>query len=235
MRAIISFYTISMMALGVCLARESWLPSTGSDDSVTAFEMVDTSATAETELTQTQSKSNWVDCVYEAYEDHKYGEDKSLKEKEFKKCVAKFGWKDKVITHSKAAGHIHKMIHSLSHKQKNPPPPKKISPGPTSHASHTAEKAQKLSEKAEKLAIANSEKKTKADEKLIKAKANERLLKAHGPGDKWELWYKEKVRKVNRKLRADKKAIRASRDNDIATAKAKARAAGAHVSDIGSY
>jgi len=123
---------------------------------------------------------------------------------------------------------------------------RKMAGGATAPAKHKggagemATKAQAKAERQQKLAAqAASEmatKKKQANEALAKARATieREEKKGGGPGNKWEVWYKEKVHKVNVKLHAKKKAIRATRASQIHAAKTKARAAGAHVSDLGS-
>jgi len=111
---------------------------------------------------------------------------------------------------------------------------KKLSAAPATR-SQAAIYAMHDKEKASKLAAVDAASLARAKEKLKKARAAaEKQQKQPSPGEKWELWYKEKVHKVNLKLKSDKSAIKAKRNAQVKSAKAKARAAGAHVSDLGS-
>jgi len=111
---------------------------------------------------------------------------------------------------------------------------KKLSAAPATR-SQAAIYAMHDKEKASKLAAVDAASLARAKEKLKKARAAaEKQQKQPSPGEKWEVWYKEKVHKVNLKLKSDKSAIKANRNAQVKSAKAKARAAGAHVSDLGS-
>jgi len=103
---------------------------------------------------------------------------------------------------------------------------------PKTPAQATAHAQRKTNMAAAAAAAANAAKQS-AQEKVVKAKAAiERQQKKTAPRSKWEKWYKEKVHKVNMKLKADKRSIVAHRNAQIAVAKAKARKAGAHVADL---
>jgi len=99
--------------------------------------------------------------------------------------------------------------------------------------SQATARAQRAANMAAQAAASANAAKQSAQEKVTKAKAAmERQQKKPTPRSKWEKWYKEKVHKVNLKLAADKKAIKAHRNAQISVAKAKARKAGAHVADL---
>merc|ERR1711959_314139 len=100
-------------------------------------------------------------------------------------------------------------------------------------ATQATAQAQRAANMAAKAAASANAAKKSAQEKVTKAKAAmERQQKKPTPRSKWEKWYKEKVHKVDVKLSADKKQIKARRNAQISVAKAKARKAGAHVSDL---
>merc|ERR1711937_789351 len=114
----------------------------------------------------------------------------------------------------------------------------KIGSKKTATSGHAAQKAsaahaQRKTNMAAAAAAAANAAKQSAQEKVVKARAAiERQQKKTAPRSKWEKWYKEKVHKVNMKLKADKRSIVAHRNAQIAVAKAKARKAGAHVADL---
>merc|ERR1711907_323954 len=171
---------------------------------------------------------NWVDCAELASSSARL------------KCLKKLGLGPPSKRHGhKGGAKAHKKSHAAEKALKAMrKATASLAPKAKSSAGEVAKKAQAKAEMQQKLAAkaeAASEKhKKQAMEALAKARARiEREQKKGGPGNKWEVWYKEKVHKVNLKLHADKKAIKAKRDAKIHTAKSKARAAGAHVSDLG--
>jgi len=176
-------------------------------------------------------EQNWVDCALSS-------------KKERADCMKKIGLKmngQRLKSKQKGGGGSHGAAKkktarnlatsaaSAAHKLM-----KRIDGVPTT-PSQAAINAQHQRDFAAAVAASNAAAKGKAMEKLKKARAAvEKQQKKPPVGEKWEAWYKEKVHKVNLKLKSDKKAIKAKRNAAVKAAKAKARAAGAHVSDLGS-